>query len=103
MSSVIYRGRPTQVDTKDPDATVSYGLDWTDYLDGKTMLTSEWLPDSEDIVVEASSMADAPVTSVLLSGGTAGTRYKVTNRITFAGANGNETDDRTIIVPVREL
>lgn len=102
MSTPIrYQGRPTQVPPKDPDATLKYGIDWSDYLGTEQILASEWI--SEGAIVIESDSYDTQSTSVLLSGGTAGTRYKVTNRITYTGTGGNETDDRTIIVPVREL
>lgn len=102
MSTPIrYQGRPTQVPPKDPDATIKYGIDWSDYLGTEQILSSIWIVDP-GLVVESDSYTTTS-TAVLLSGGTAGTRYKVTNRITYTGTGGNETDDRTIIVPVREL
>lgn len=102
MSTPIrYQGRPTQVPPKDPDATLKYGINWSDYLDTEQILSSEWIAEGA-IVIESDSY-DLQSTAVMLSGGTAGTRYKVTNRITYTGTGGNETDDRTIIVPVREL
>lgn len=101
-SFVRYRGRPTRVDPKDPQAEISYGLDWTDYLGDENILTSSWEAE-DDLVVEASSSADGKKTSVLLSGGTDGKHYNVVNTITFSGANGTETDQRTIVVPVRDL
>lgn len=97
-----YRGRPTRVEAKDPDATVVYGFDWEPYLDGNTILTSDWMT-TGTLVVEGSSSADGVTSSVLLSGGESGQSYEVTNRITFSGANGVESDDRTMIVPVRDL
>lgn len=100
-TSIRYRGRPTPVPPKDPDATLKYGVDWSDYLGTEQIVASEWISEG-DMVVESSSF-DTTSTSVLLSGGTAGNRYKVTNRITYTGTGGNETDDRTIVVPVREL
>lgn len=102
MSTPIrYQGRPTLVPTKDPDATIQYGIDWEDYLDGAQILSSEWIAEGA-IVIESDSY-DTTSTAVMLSGGTHGTKYKVTNRITYTGDGGNETDDRSIVVPVREL
>lgn len=98
-----YKGSPTRMPTKDPDAVIQYGFDWTDYLGDESILTSEWLPDSEDLVVESSSAADGKTTSVLLSGGQNGRRYKVTNRITFSRDGETMTDDRTMIIPVQEM
>ncbi len=101
MPTITYKGRPTQVPPKDPDATIKYGIDWSDYLGTEQILSSSWIAEGA-IVIESDSY-DTTSTAVLLSGGTAGTRYKVTNRIMYTGTGGNETDDRTIIVPVREL
>ena len=100
-TSIRYQGRPTQVPTKDPNAVIRYGIDWSDYLGTEQILSSGWI--AEGAIVIESDSHDTTSTSVLLSGGTSGTRYKVTNRITYTGTGGNETDDRTIIVPVREL
>jgi len=100
MPTITYKGRPTPAPAKDPDSTVKYGFDWTDYLAGETILSSQWIVDG--LTVESSSY-DTSTTSVLLSGGVAGSRYTVTNRITFSGIGGNETDDRSMIIPVRQL
>lgn len=102
MSSPIrYQGRPTLVPAKDPDATIKYGMDWSEYLGTEQILSSIWISDG-GLVIESSSY-DTSSTAVLLSGGTAGVQYTVTNRITYTGTGGNETDDRSIIVPVRQL
>lgn len=102
MSAAIrYQDRPTQVPAKDPDATLKYGIDWSDYLGSETIVASEWL--AQEGIVVVSDTFDPTSTAVRLSGGTAGTRYKVTNRIRYTGAEGESIDDRTIIVPVREL
>ena len=102
MSATIrYRGRPTRVSPKDPDAVIKYGIDWSDYLGTEEIISSEWITDGA-IVVESHSH-DTTSTAVLLSGGIVGEYYNVTNRITYTGTGGNETDDRTIVVPVRDL
>jgi hypothetical protein len=90
------------MDPKDPDAEVTYGIDWSSYLGERTLLTSDWIAEA-GLVVEASSIGDGTRTSVKISGGVANQSYKLTNRITFSGENGAETDDRTLIIPVREL
>jgi hypothetical protein len=100
MSVNYYKGRPTRVPPKDPDAEITYGFDWTDYLQGKTILSSEW--SATGITVESSSFTNN-ATAAVLSGGERGRNYNVTNRITFTGATGTETDDRTLVVPVRDL
>lgn len=100
-ASIRYRGRPTRVPPKDPDATIKYGIDWSEYLGTEQIISSDWISEG-DMVVESSSF-DTTSTSVLLSGGTNGKHYNVTNRITYTGTGGNEIDDRTIVVPVRDL
>lgn len=100
-TSIRYRGRPTRVSPKDPDATIKYGIDWSDYLGTEQIISSEWIADGA-IVIESDSY-DTTSTAVLLSGGVDGEHYNVTNRITYTGTGGNETDDRTIVVPVRDL
>lgn len=100
-TSIPYRGRPTRVSPKDPDAVIKYGIDWSDYLGTKQIIASEWIADGA-IVIESDSH-DTTSTAVLLSGGVDGEHYNVTNRITYTGTGGNEIDDRTIVVPVRDL
>lgn len=98
---IRYQGRPTQMPPKDPNATLKYGVDWEDYLEGETITASEWIAES-GITVESSSF-DATSTAARLSGGVDGKRYQVTNRITYTGEGGTSVDDRTILIPIREL
>lgn len=83
---------------KDPDAVLDYAVDWTEWLtEGETITDSTWLvPDglTEDSASHTTSRA-----TVWLAGGTAGTRYAVTNRIT---TDQGRTDDRTITIDVKE-
>lgn len=86
-------------DPKDPDATLDYHLDWTDWLTdvSSTILTSVWvLP--EDIVEEGSTVSGNK-TTVIVSGGVVGNRYQITNRITTANGLG---DDRSIRFKISE-
>lgn len=83
--------------TKDPDAVLDYGFDWTSWLDGDTISTSAWSADA-GITVDSDSN-NTTSTTVWLSGGTAGTTYEVTNQITTAAGR---TDDRTIRIKVVE-
>ena len=84
--------------TKDPDATLDYVLDWTEWLGafGDTIATSSWtVPDGLVKVTESNTSVLA---TVWLSGGTDGQAYSVTNRITTVGGRA---DDRTIKIKVR--
>lgn len=83
--------------TKDPDAVLDYGWDWSTWLDGDTITASTWEADTG--VTIASDTFAATSTTVWLSGGTAGTRYKLTNHITTAA--GRE-DDRSLYIVARE-
>jgi hypothetical protein len=83
--------------TKDPHAVLDYAIDWTRWLAGDTIATSEWL-----LPVGLTKMADTKTASsstVWLSGGTAGQSYIVTNRITTAGGR---TEDRSFTIRVEE-
>ena len=83
---------------KDPDATLDYLIDWSDWLDDDTISTSTWTV-ADGITQEAGATKTATTTTVWISGGTAGMSYAVTNHIvTTAGRE----DDRTFVVRVRE-
>lgn len=83
---------------KDPDAVLDYGVDWSAWLaTDETISTSTWIvPDG---LTKDSDSNTTTTTTVVLSSGTAGQTYQVTNRIT---TSDSRTDDRTFIVRVRE-
>ena len=82
---------------KDPNATLDYIVNWLPYLGVDTISTSAWtIPSGVTSPLQANSTTTA---TVWLSGGTVGTRYALTNRVTSAGGR---TDDRTIYVKVKE-
>ena len=84
--------------TKDPDAVLDWHFDWTDWLaSGEALLTSTFFVTS-GIVVNSSSFTSSN-TTVWLSGGSAGTPYLVTNRIT---TSQGRTDDRSVTVRVKD-
>lgn len=67
--------------SKDPDEVLDYRFDWTDrLLAGETILTSDFVLASGDVVLGSESVA-SPVTTVWISGGTAGTVSVITNRV----------------------
>jgi hypothetical protein len=83
--------------TKDPQAVLDYRIDWSEWLDGDTISTSEWsVPGG--LVLESESNTTTAAT-VWLSGGTYNASYDITNEITTAGGR---TDNRTITIKVRE-
>lgn len=68
--------------TKDPDEVLDYQFDWTDRLeDAETIVTSTFVRASGDVTLGANDTAGA-VTTIWISGGTAGTLSVITNRIT---------------------
>lgn len=82
---------------KDPHAVLDYTIDWTRWLAGDTISTSEWLVPAE-LSVTAHTKTTATAT-VWLAGGTAGESYTVTNRIS---TDGGRTEDRSFTVRVEE-
>jgi len=83
--------------TKDPDATLDYQIDWSDWLDSDTISTSTWTVPSG--ITKDSDTASTTATTIWLSGGTAGESYELVNQIVTAAGR---TDDRTITVIVKE-
>lgn len=83
---------------QDPDAVLDYPFDWSVYLGGDTIATSQFIADS-GIMVESDAILDPSNTVVWLSGGTKGKRYAITNHVLTTG--GRE-DDWTIYVLVKE-
>jgi hypothetical protein len=83
--------------TKDPNAVLDYTIDWTRWLAGDQIATSEWLvPTGLTKVADTKTASSA---TVWLSGGTAGQSYTVTNRIT---TTGGRTEDRSFTIRVEE-
>lgn len=78
---------------KDPDATLDYTVDWSDWLAplADVIVSVQWVP-SAGIVVESFSNSSATAT-VFVSGGVVDADEFVTCHITTAGGR---TDDRTI-------
>ena len=92
---------------KDPDAVLTYGVAWKDWLNGRTLASAAWIvPDG--LTKGAESVNATPMTddngvshpantvaTVSLSGGTHGQSYTVTCRIT---TTDGEVDDRSIVI-----
>jgi hypothetical protein len=81
---------------KDPAAVLDYNEDWSDWLGTDTIATSTWSVPT-GITMGAYSHTTT-VSTVWLSGGTAGTNYTVRNTITTVGGR---TDVRSVIIKVR--
>ena len=80
---------------KDPDATTSWTVDWSDWLNGDTISVSTWSITANEspvaMTVTSSSIAsdtgESPNvsnqwTTVVVTGGTEGMVYTVTNEVT---------------------
>lgn len=86
------------VEAKDPDEVKYYAFNWTNHLNtGATVSTSTWTTTG---LTNGSASVASPLTQVLLSGGTAGTNYTITNRIT---TSDGETLERSGTLRVRTL
>lgn len=85
---------------KDPAAILDYSNDWTAWLTAAaadTIATSTWtIPTG---LTSSSPAIAAGVTSLFISGGTAGTTYTVTNKIV---TTGGRTDQRSFRVVVKD-
>ena len=83
---------------KDPDAVLDYTLDWSSWLaDGETISTSSWTVEAG--ITEDSDTNTSTNATIWLSGGTDGSSYIVTNRIT---TSESRTDDRSVKISVCE-
>jgi hypothetical protein len=85
---------------KDPDATLDYQVDWSDWLaPDESIAVSEWVVAGADIVSEESTAA---LSTVWVKGGTVGQMISLTNRITTDNTPIARVDDRTLLVKVAQ-
>ena len=89
--------RVVAVFIKDPNATLDYQIDWSDWLNDDIIIDSTWI--TEDGLTKVSDSFVDTVTTVWFSGGVDQSRYEATNRIMTA--NGR-IDDRTIRIKCKE-
>jgi hypothetical protein len=84
--------------SKDPDAFLDYGVNWTAWLaEGETIAASEW--EIEDGVTGSSESFTDTTTTVWVADGTVGTVYTLTNRIT---TSEGRIDDRSLRIQIRQ-
>lgn len=82
----------------DPSAVLDYSVDWSAWLaSGETISASTWVVSSG--LTLASQSNTTTVATAWISGGTAPTDYRITNRIT---TSAGRTDDRSITIWCRE-
>lgn len=85
------------LESKDPNDIKDYVLSWATYLGADTILTSTWIMPAG--ITKDSDSYTTQATTIWLSGGTAGTNYLLTNRVTTAAGR---TLDQTIKITVLE-
>lgn len=97
---------PGDLIIKDPSSIEPQGFDWTDYLaefaTTELIVTSTWTVSGPDAVLTTSSpsiVTGSLKTQVLLSAGTVGRKYTVTNQIV---TTSSYTDDRSFVVLVQQ-
>ena len=96
---------------KDPDAVLTYGIAWGDWLGTRTIASAVWtVPDgitkgaesiNSAILVDDDGVSHAAgtVALVVLSGCTAGVNYTATCRVT---TTDGDVDDRSIVIACTE-
>ena len=83
---------PTSPHYKDPNDIADWGCDWTLWLsEGEIITSSSWVVPNGLVAVSDSNTNTT--TNVFLSGGSSGTAYIVTNRIT---TNQSRSEDRSM-------
>lgn len=81
---------------KDPSAVLDYSLDWSSWLaSGESLTCSYWTADSG--ITATTTTTTTSISTVWLSGGTAGTSYNLKNTI---GTSNSRIDERTIVIKV---
>ena len=86
--------------TKDPQAKLDYGFDWTDWLAGDTIAASTWVSAPAGLTLTSPTFSNTH-TTVWIAGGAVGVSYTVTNHITTALSPARE-DDRSFRLKVKE-
>jgi hypothetical protein len=82
---------------KDPAAQLDYTVDWTTWLDGRTIAASVFtVPVGLTKVSESNDTTSA---TVIVSGGSAGLAYTITNQIT---TSTGLVDERSFIIRVQD-
>lgn len=92
---------PPKIHKKDPNEIVTYEIDWSNWLKGDTISTSDWLTLESSVsgITEDSSSNTDTTTTITLSGGSDGAKYSLTNQIVTAAGLKKE---RVLIVRVMD-
>lgn len=90
---------PVETYVKDPDAVLDYAIDWaTNWLEAGETISSHTVTVPAGITKDSDSESAGTVT-IWLSGGTAGSTYRVTCQIV---TSSSRTDDRSFDVLVSQ-
>lgn len=85
---------------KDPDAFLDYTLDWSQWLQGDSILSTNFTVTGDDAALAVAFATSTPTTAtVWLQGGTDGALYAVTCEITTAQGR---VDDRSFQIQINE-
>jgi hypothetical protein len=91
--------RPIAIFEKDPSAVLDFVVDWSEFLPESDSIQSVTATATAGITI-ASSQFSGKKHVIWLSGGTDGTSYLVTSRVT---STEGRVDERTFEVAVRNL
>jgi len=84
---------------KDPQETIDYAFDWSDFLaTGETISASSWTSSSTSLAL-GTVAATTDTTAAFVSGGVNGDVYRLTNKIT---TNQTRIAERSVIVRVED-
>lgn len=86
--------------TKDPQAKLDYGWDWSAWLGTDTISTSTWTVDPAGPVL-SNATHDGTKTTVWIAGGVSGSTYTLTNHVLTNSTPARE-DDRSFKLKVKE-
>lgn len=86
---------------KDPQAVLDWDFTWTDWLTGGEVITGTPLITIDAGLTKDSQSNTNSVVKVWLSGGTVGTTYKVSCRIT-TNSSPARTDERSLLIRITE-
>ena len=84
---------------KDPGGVIEHAVDWdAGYLAGRTISQSIWQVEPAGLTLAGARLASGRA-AITLSGGWAGSVYRVSNRVTLSDGS---SDERTLVVRVEE-
>jgi hypothetical protein len=85
---------------KQPAEILDYDVDFTDWFTNRTDAPSSHVATADDGITIVSATRSGNVVKVILSGGTSGTSYKITVRLTTTAALVKEAD---FVVKIKEV